>query len=66
MYTLRMWDNLNGLIDFKEIKSIEDIRALKQQKKLPEKMKKNEKRWNKKYKEKIEKKCKEWNIRENL
>ena len=29
MYSLKMWDNLEGLIAFEEIKSIEDIRMAK-------------------------------------
>jgi predicted transcriptional regulator len=45
MYTLKMFDNLEGLIGFKDIKSVEDIRAAKKQKRFPERIRVgNEKR----------------------
>ena len=44
MYSLKMWDNLEGLIAFEEIKTIEDIRIAKKQKQLPKRIRKSSER----------------------
>jgi len=36
-----MWDNLEGLIAFEEIKTIEDIRVAKKQQQLPKRVRKS-------------------------
>lgn len=41
VYSLKMWDNLEGLIAFEEIKSIEDIRMAKKQQQLPKRIRKS-------------------------
>ena len=41
MYSLKMWDNLEGLIAFEEIITIEDIRMAKQQRELPKRIRKS-------------------------
>ncbi len=41
MYSLKMWDNLEGLIAFEEIKTIEDIRLAKKQQQLPKRIRKS-------------------------
>ena len=41
MYSLKMWDNLEGLIAFEEIKTIEDIRMAKKLQQLPKRIRKS-------------------------
>jgi len=40
MYSLNMWDNLEGLVAFEEIKTVKDIKLAKKQKQLPKRIRK--------------------------
>ena len=39
MYSLQMWDNLQGLVEYEEVQSIEDIKQMHSKKALPKRVK---------------------------
>ena len=39
MYSLQMWDNLQGMIDYEDVQSIEDIKQMHKKKALPKRVK---------------------------
>jgi len=39
MYTLKMWDNLKGLIEYEDVVSIDDMRRMHKKKQLPKRVK---------------------------
>ena len=39
MYTLRMWDNLEGLTKYEEVTSIEEMKLMHKKKRLPKRVK---------------------------